>query len=196
MAVAIEDKEEEYDGSVASEDSDYLDPGEELLDRKDSTKNVGEEADGTAASQEDNAEHAGVRTKGEDSNNTAGDVPGLLKGNHVMVITGVRKSFLELQQEEYELLYKSLGSYGVSRQEKCKTLRFELKGLQEARRSIDEKMALIERQLKAERRAKKEVERIIARNYHSSGISRELREAFDNFASPWIRYLVSVADFQ
>jgi hypothetical protein len=53
--------------------------------------------------------------------------------------------------------------------------------LVEARRSIDEKIALIKRHLKVEAKTKEEAEKSIACNYHSSGICWKLREAFDNF---------------
>jgi hypothetical protein len=115
VAVANQDTEQEYVDSMASKGPDCSDSEEELLNTEDSSQNIRDEADGTAADREDKAESTGGHTNGEDSNDAAGDVPGLLKGSYVIFITGLKKSFFELQQEEYKLLYKSLASYKVSR---------------------------------------------------------------------------------
>lgn len=109
-----------------------------------------------------------------------------------------KKSFSELQQEQYKLLYKTseytwstklVGSFErefrpqITREQECDAIRWRLLELEEAKKAIEEQMLLAERQLEEEESAKDQAVEKLAFALEFSGISEVLWEAYNAFCS-------------
>lgn len=109
-----------------------------------------------------------------------------------------KKSFSELQQEQYKLLYKTsentwstklAGGFErkfrpqITREQECDAIRWRLLELEEAKKAIEKQMLLSERQLEEEERAKNQAVEKLASTLEISGISEVLWEAYNAFCS-------------